>query len=465
RSFILRQKASHGFAMKPFLCTICGKRRFATDYGRAEHQRALHGIRGERSIPCSYPFCTRKRKFRHKFDLKQHLENPGKWHERKGAENSIFHLVPMFLSLPSMRKEEKGIFERARSSLEVNKFVSDELQPDGEFHGLLNNAIDSLYRELQKGLEYTNYGIHNLIKGGSIAKGTALKNNADLDCLMVMNGIENASQLSSKLPDILYMLESRLGSSIGDSRSLTSIKKTRFSLQFNMSRYFNPGESVKVDLLPTFEASVGDIDERERFYRKMLEDKKNWPYYSAALVMIQKHFVKERPALVKNLIRLVKYWRKTYIPQVGSKHVPPSYLLELLTIHAWENANHPESFDLKIGLKAVLEVLKNHQSLRVSWGDYYRKNLIPSRYIHGAVSDVYKPVSIGQIFFYRIILFMVYFPFWHFSLLYGPYVIDPANPTNNLHDAVDCWDEVKKVAEETMRKPLLRDVWVTANWR
>ena len=70
----------------------------------------------------------------------------------------------MFLSLPSMRKEEKGIFERARSSLEVNKFVSDELQPDGEFHGLLNNAIDSLYRELQKGLEYTNYGIHNLIK-------------------------------------------------------------------------------------------------------------------------------------------------------------------------------------------------------------------------------------------------------------------------------------------------------------
>ena len=63
-----------------------------------------------------------------------------------------------------MRKEEKGIFERACSSLEVNKFVSDELQPDGEFHGLLNNAIDSLYRELQKDLEYTNYGIHNLIK-------------------------------------------------------------------------------------------------------------------------------------------------------------------------------------------------------------------------------------------------------------------------------------------------------------
>ena len=38
------------------------------------------------------------------------------------------------------------------------------------------------------------------------------------------------------------------------------MKKTHFSLQFNMSRYFNPGESVEVDLLPTFEASVEDIN-------------------------------------------------------------------------------------------------------------------------------------------------------------------------------------------------------------
>ena len=35
-------------------------------------------------------------------------------------------------------------------------------------------------------------------------------------------------------------------------------KETRFSLQFSMSRY--PGESVEVDLLPTFEANVRDID-------------------------------------------------------------------------------------------------------------------------------------------------------------------------------------------------------------
>ena len=51
----------------------------------------------------------------------------------------------------------------------------------------------------------------------------------------------------------------------------------------------------------------------------------------------------------------------------------------------------------------------------------------------------------------------------HFSLK-DPHVIDPANPTNNLYDGVDCWDEVEKVAEETIQKPLLRNVRVTDNW-
>ena len=118
--------------------------------------------------------------------------------------------------------------------------------------------------------------------------------------------------------------------------------------------------------------------ERERFYSNMVlpDEKKNWRYYSAALVLFQRDFVIERPALVKSLIRLAKYWRKTFFPKNSAM---PSYLLELLTIHAWENANRPERFDIKIGFKAVMEVLINHQSLRVSWGDYYREDLIPSR--------------------------------------------------------------------------------------
>lgn len=55
---------------------------------------------------------------------------------------------------------------RENSSLDLNKFISDELQPNEEFHRLLNDAVDSLYRELQTDLQDTEYPIHNLIKVG-----------------------------------------------------------------------------------------------------------------------------------------------------------------------------------------------------------------------------------------------------------------------------------------------------------
>ena len=56
---------------------------------------------------------------------------------------------------------------------------------------------------------------------------------------------------------------------------------------------------------------------------QMVHDEENWEYYSTAIVKLQVEFVKKLPANVKDLIRLVKYWRKTYIPQSGSKHLPP----------------------------------------------------------------------------------------------------------------------------------------------
>ena len=107
----------------------------------------------------------------------------------------------------------------------------------------------------------------------------------------------------------------------------------------------------------------------------MLRDtKENWPYYSAALVKIQTDFVRELPASVKDLIRLVKYWHKTFISQTGGEHLLPYYLLELLTIHAWENANRPEEFDMRTGFKAVMEVLQNNRSLHVSWDRYFKRD-------------------------------------------------------------------------------------------
>ena len=137
----------------------------------------------------------------------------------------------------------------------------------------------------------------------------------------------------------------------------------------------------------------------ETFYKEMLRDtEENWPYYSAALVKIQRDFVRERPRSVKDLIRLVKYWHKTFISQTGGEHLLPSYLLELLTIHTWENTNHPERFDMRTGFKAVMEVLQNNRSLHVSWDRYFKRDLIPSRYIHEVFKTSFPRIK-GAVFY------------------------------------------------------------------
>ena len=57
---------------------------------------------------------------------------------------------------------------RENSSLDLNKFVCDELQPNEVFHRLCKDAVDSLYRKIQTDLPGTDEGdkIHNLIKVG-----------------------------------------------------------------------------------------------------------------------------------------------------------------------------------------------------------------------------------------------------------------------------------------------------------
>ena len=55
---------------------------------------------------------------------------------------------------------------RENSSLDLNKFICDELQPNEEFHRLFNDAFNSLYRKLQTDLQDTEYAVHNPIKAG-----------------------------------------------------------------------------------------------------------------------------------------------------------------------------------------------------------------------------------------------------------------------------------------------------------
>ena len=96
-------------------------------------------------------------------------------------------------------------------------------------------------------------------------------------------------------------------------------------------------------------------------------------YYSAHFVDLQVEFVQDQPAIVKDLIRLVKYWRKTCIADTGETRLPSSYPLELITIACWEKAGKPKPFDIRAGFKAVLQQLVDYYDINVRWYKNYEK--------------------------------------------------------------------------------------------
>ena len=62
---------------------------------------------------------------------------------------------------------------------------------------------------------------------------------------------------------------------------------------------------------------------------------------------------------------------------MGNGRIPTSYVMELITIHIWEqNSGWFSSFDTLKGFHGVMEALKNYESLNIIWEkNYYAENI------------------------------------------------------------------------------------------
>ena len=102
------------------------------------------------------------------------------------------------------------------------------------------------------------------------------------------------------------------------------------------------------------------------------------PYYKACLAKLQVDFARPIPANVKNLIRLVKYWRKEYVSAGSTGSWPPnSYVMELVTIHLWKIKGKPKRYNTLKAFHNVIKTLANSQSICAIWTDNYALGSIP----------------------------------------------------------------------------------------
>ncbi|XP_068718912.1 2'-5'-oligoadenylate synthase 1-like isoform X2 [Montipora capricornis] len=335
---------------------------------------------------------------------------------------------------PPRRKQIETFFEKCdfSNSSAVNKFITKDLQLDEASRSGISEVVDLLYKHLQHNLP--QFSINKLVKGGSVGKGTAVKDKADIDCVVFLNNVKTMGEHKRNLQNTKNRLELCLKQSPYKDR-ITFGKQTPFAVKFHfrldLSREFD------IDLLPAFTT----YQSREQLYKEIIDcTTQDRAYYSAGLVEYQVDFVKGQPAIVKNLIRLVKYWRKTCIEDKsgGKTRLPSSYPLELITIHCWEEAEKPNSFDIRVGFKAVLQQLVDYCNINVRWHKYYSEDLA-NRGIEGMTMSEKS----------------------------RPFVLDPANPTNNVCSASDAegWKTVADVAKMTLERQPLRDVIVTRDWQ
>ncbi|XP_035685361.1 2'-5'-oligoadenylate synthase-like protein 2 [Branchiostoma floridae] len=250
-------------------------------------------------------------------------------------------------------------------------------------------------------------------QSGSLGKGTAIKSKSDIDLVMLISELPpiDSHDYYRQLQYYLEQMErAMITSKDSIAYNLEVLGRTSHAVKLRVKTQKRDHESHDVDLLlatdllgpdPTSArktevyALMGSMSSRMR------------ESCSAALVELQRDFVKKQPAEVKDLIRLVKMWKKSCVREKSLT----SYPLELLCIHTWRyNMSVTDAF------KTVLEQLCNYRSIKASWAENYttaRKQILDQR----------------------------------------PLILDPANPYNNVADRCRGWPSVARAAEETLQKP------------
>ena len=89
----------------------------------------------------------------------------------------------------------------------------------------------------------------NTIQGGSIGKGTAVKDKADIDCVIFLNNIKTLEEHKRNLRQTKKRLKSYLKQS--KDQKITFDGQTRFAVKFKV-RLPDSSREFNVDLLPTF---------------------------------------------------------------------------------------------------------------------------------------------------------------------------------------------------------------------
>ncbi|XP_041357454.1 2'-5'-oligoadenylate synthase 1A-like [Gigantopelta aegis] len=270
----------------------------------------------------------------------------------------------------------------------ITQFIQRKLTPKPDHVKPCHQVLESLVQFLQR--KEAPFNVKTILKGGSFGKGTSVRGNSDLDLILFLNDYPTVAALKKDLPMVLHQVKSYVQTHAHWAEELMFRRVTRLSVQFYL-RIPDLDEVHQVEIFPA--VHVTETTSKDNIYEVMKENQELQDYFMSSLAPLQIAFVSQVPSKVKDLIRLFKYWAQV-------ERVPVKlYFIELLVINHWVTDGKPHNFDMDIYVKQLLQQLADCRSLAISFSDNYNYKL------------------------YR-------------NDLRAPYVLDPANPFQNVAPSV-----------------------------
>ena len=178
-------------------------------------------------------------------------------------------------------------------------------------------------------------------------------------------------------------------------------------------------ELIEVDIVLGFDLSA-HFSSKEDTFNFLCENEGCSNEFSPSMAEAQRDFMVEQLNVnqnqnLKKLMLLVKYWLKTEVKRDYPDLKIPSYLVELICLHVWEERLAGGRYDLARWFEEVMTTLVQYSSLNCDWGKGL--DCVPSK-------------------------------------LEPPVVMDPANPFNNVAGLreKDAWPQLADCARKQLNK-------------
>ncbi|GAB1290107.1 2'-5'-oligoadenylate synthase 2 [Apodemus speciosus] len=302
---------------------------------------------------------------------------------------------------PGLRQMEPVPLFATPSHL-LDKFIEDFLQPNKVSLDQIKSAVDIICSFLKENcFRNSDTKVLKTVKGGSTAKGTALKQGSDADIVVFLSSLNRYDSLRTQRTQFVQEIQKQLKACQQALELEVKFEISKWSaprvLSFTLkSKSLN--ESVEFDVLPAYDALECWVNyslaspltpkPTKSSLREYASGNIKGGEFSICFTELQKNFVETRPTKLKSLIRLIKHWYKQQgrmkpPPETGvamdtrglvgeslyerkmkpKASLPPKYALELLAVYAWEHGSGTDGFKIAEGFRTVLDLVIKCQQL------------------------------------------------------------------------------------------------------